>query len=57
MAWIKMVTEEEAEGRLKELYEKHMTPQGVVDNVLKIHSLNPKSLEEHYRFYRTLMYG
>ena len=57
MTWIKTVNEAEAEGSLKEHYEKHMTPHGIVDNVLKIHSLNPPSLDGHYQFYRTLMYG
>ncbi|NIR49531.1 peroxidase [candidate division KSB1 bacterium] len=57
MAWIKVLKEDEAEGALKEFYEQHMTPAGIVDNIMKIHSLNPPSLEGHYQFYRTLMYG
>ena len=57
MAWIKVISEREAEGALKKLYDQHMTPEGVVDNVLKIHSLNPRSLQGHYDFYRTLMFG
>jgi alkylhydroperoxidase family enzyme len=28
-----------------------------VDNILKIHSLNPASLSGHFEFYRTLMRG
>ncbi len=57
MAWIKIVSEGEAEGQLQEFYQKHATPSGVVDNILKIHSLNPRSLEGHYQFYRALMFG
>ena len=57
MAWIKTIKEDEAKESLKAFYEKHMTPDGVVDNVLKIHSLNVPSLDGHYQFYRTLMYG
>ena len=57
MAWIQMIGENEAEGSLKVLYDKHATPEGLVDNILKIHSLNPPSLNGHYDFYRTLMYG
>lgn len=57
MAWIKVIREHEAEDSLKEFYEKHANSTGVVDNILKIHSLNPPSLEGHYQFYRTLMYG
>lgn len=57
MAWIKMVNVNEAEGDLRDFYEAHQSPSGEVDNVLKIHSLNPASLRGHYDFYRTLMYG
>jgi uncharacterized peroxidase-related enzyme len=57
MAWIPMVPEDEAEGRLKELYEKVREPWGGVDNILKIHSLNPPSLEAHFQLYATLMRG
>ncbi len=56
MAWIDVVREDEAEGELLEQYEKHKTPEGV-DNILKIHSLNPPSLRDHYQFYHTLMFG
>ncbi len=57
MAWIKVIDEREAEGELKTLYEKLTAPWGGVDNILKIHSLNPASLDAHYQFYRTLMKG
>lgn len=57
MAWIKVIKEDEASGELREFYDKHITPEGVVDNILKIHSLNPPSLQGHYDFYRTLMFG
>ncbi len=57
MAWIKVIDENEAEGKLKEQYEKLKAPWGGVDNILKIHSLRPKSLEGHYEFYKILMTG
>jgi len=57
MAWIRTVCEEEAEGELRDFYEAHQSPSGEVDNILKIHSLNPPSLHGHYDLYRTLMYG
>ncbi len=57
MAWIKMIAEDKAEGKLNELYRKLTSPEGVVDNILKIHSLNPPSLTGHYEFYKTLMRG
>jgi uncharacterized peroxidase-related enzyme len=57
MAWIKMIQESEAVGRLKELYEKYTEPWGGVDNILKIHSLNVKSLQTHFDLYAHLMRG
>lgn len=57
MAWIKVIQEEEAMGRLKELYEKYAEPSGKVDNILKIHSLNVKSLKGHFDLYAHLMRG
>ncbi|CAN5182837.1 hypothetical protein BH20ACI1_BH20ACI1_13460 [soil metagenome] len=57
MAWIKIINETEAEGNLKQQYEKLTAPTGEVDNILKIHSLNPASLKGHYDFYKTLMRG
>lgn len=57
MAWIKVIREEEATGGLKELYDKYKEPWGGVDNILKIHSLNVRSLEAHFGLYRTLMHG
>lgn len=57
MAWIKIIGEKDADGALREFYDAHSGPQGIVDNILKIHSLNRPSLEGHFQFYRTLMYG
>jgi alkylhydroperoxidase family enzyme len=57
MAWIHMIPEAAASGRLLELYQEYREPWGGVDNILKIHSLNVPSLEAHYRLYATLMRG
>ncbi|KAA3644961.1 MAG: peroxidase [Chloroflexi bacterium] len=57
MAWIKMVPEDEASGRLKELYAQYTEPWGGVDNIMKIHSLNPKSMKTHFDLYAHLMRG
>lgn len=57
MAWIKVIRENKATGRLKQLYEKYMEPSGIVDNILKIHSLNVKSMQTHYDLYAHLMRG
>ncbi len=57
MAWIKVVSESEAEGDLKKQYDRLTAPWGGVDNILKIHSLNPASLEGHLGLYKTVMRG
>ncbi len=57
MAWIHMIDEDEAEGRLAKLYERLVEPWGGVDNILKIHSLNPPSLTAHFELYKTVMRG
>lgn len=57
MAWIRMIAEEEAQGSLRKQYEKITEPWGGVDNILKIHSLNPDSLDGHLKLYTVLMKG
>lgn len=57
MAWIKMIKESAATGKLAKLYKRTCEPGGSVDNILKIHSLNPPSLEGHFELYKTLMRG
>lgn len=57
-AWIETIPENEAEGLLRELYEKEWDKQhNRVDNVLKVHSLHPETLRAHVDLYRTVMYG
>ena len=48
--------EDEAEGRLAELYASYAGEEGL-DHILKIHSLNPPSMEGHMRYYAHLMRG
>ena len=50
-----MIPEESAEGHLAELYERYRDPEGGVDNILRIHSLSPRSMEAHYDLYKELM--
>ena len=57
MTWIRMIDEDDAEGKLRELYELLVEPWGGVDNILKIHSLNPRSLQAHFDLYKVVMRG
>ena len=57
MAWIKTIDEGNARGRLAKLYQRLREPWGGVDNIFKIHSLNPASIRGHLEMYRGLMRG
>ena len=58
MAWIRVIAEHEATGRLKKLYDRYFDRSwGGVDNILKIHSLNVKSTKTHYDLYSHMMRG
>ena len=57
MAWIRVIDEEDAEGWLAELYRHYREPDGGVDNILKIHSLSPRSMKAHFDLYALLMRG
>ncbi len=51
MAYIETIHESEAEGELALLYKRVGNPDGTVDNVMKIHALNPLSLKAHFELY------
>ncbi len=58
IAWIDSIEASEAEGRLAELYARMVDPvSGEVDNVLRVHSLEPAGLEAHWQLYRSVMRG
>ena len=56
-AWIEMVPDEEATGLVKEMYEKVRTPHGTVDNVMRVHSLRPHTMEGHVVLYRSVLHN
>jgi alkylhydroperoxidase family enzyme len=57
-AWITTVDEQEASGEVAEAYlQAADRATGRVAHILKVHSLNPRSLLAHRSLYRTLMFG
>jgi alkylhydroperoxidase family enzyme len=56
-AWIDMVSVTDAAGELAGYYKKWHRPDGGVDNILRIHSLNPRSMAGHYEYYAHIMRG
>jgi alkylhydroperoxidase family enzyme len=57
MAHIPYVPTQEAEGLLGKLRDRYQDDAGRVDNILWIHSLNPRSLKDHAELYGHLMRG
>jgi alkylhydroperoxidase family enzyme len=54
--WIETVSEADAEGELAALYAQVSDPpRGPVDNIMKIHSLDPGGLAGHLAVYRSAM--
>ena len=56
MAYIRTIAESEATGELARLYRRVGNSDGTVDNVMKVHSLNPASLRTHFEMYQAAMH-
>lgn len=57
MAYIKIVSPQEAEGTVKVEYDKGIRRAGRVSNIVKIMSLSPEALKTSMRFYLAVMKG
>ena len=57
MAHIRYASPAEAGPELAALYARYGDARGNLDNILRVHSLNPASMEHHYDLYRHLMAG
>ncbi len=55
-AWIKMITDEEADDNLLEVLNLARTPHGTVDNVMRVHSLRPNTMRGHVVLYRAVLH-
>lgn len=55
-AWIKMVSDEEADDQLLDVLKLARTPHGTVDNVMRVHSLRPNTMRGHVVLYRSALH-
>jgi len=55
-AWIKMLSDAEADAPLRELLDLARTPHGTVDNVMRVHSLRPSTMRGHVVLYRAALH-
>jgi len=56
MAFIEVVSPQQASGRLEKIYTRVQAPDGQVDNVLQVHSLRPHTLEGHMAIYKAALH-
>ena len=58
MAWIDTIPEDRWQGPLGELFDRVVDrAAGRVDNIMQIHSLNPRALAAHNALYTSAMTG
>lgn len=56
MAFIDVISPQQASGRLERIYKRVQAPDGQVDNVLQVHSLRPHTLEGHMAVYKAVLH-
>ena len=57
MPWIEVIDEEDADGKLRECYDKAMGKRGKLSNIMKIHSLLPETMTSHLDLYMKVMFN
>ena len=57
MAWIEVISLEEARGGLRREYEAALKRAGRIWNIVSIMSQNPRAMKTSMDFYSALMYG
>lgn len=56
MSWIETLSYPASSGRLRALYDRVKGPGGQVDNILRVHSLRPHTLEGHMALYKNVLH-
>jgi uncharacterized peroxidase-related enzyme len=56
MPWIKTVPYDDADGKLKTLYDRVKGPDNNVDNIMMMHSLRPHTMEAHMAIYKKVLH-
>jgi uncharacterized peroxidase-related enzyme len=57
MSWINIVSESDATGELKIVYDEIIESRGKMSNIMRIHSLNPASMRAHMDLYMSTVFG
>jgi uncharacterized peroxidase-related enzyme len=56
MPWIETVAYDDADGKLKTLYDRVKGPDNNVDNIMMMHSLRPHTMEGHMAIYKYVLH-
>lgn len=56
MSWIETIGYESSGGRLRKIYDRVRGPDGQIDNILRLHSLRPHTLEGHLALYKSALH-
>lgn len=57
MAYIRTIEPDSATGPLVEAYETVAGTRGTIANILKVHSVSPRTMLAHLNLYRELLFG
>lgn len=55
-AWIETIPDADATGRLRDLYDRIRGPEGGIDNIMRVHSLRPHTMEGHLALYKSVLH-
>jgi len=55
-AWIRLVPYADSAGYLRQLYDRVKGPDDRIDNVMKVHSLRPHTMEGHSALYKSVLH-
>lgn len=57
MAWIRDIPYEDADPKLRKLYDRYRNPDGTLDRIVTVHGLWPDSLKAHFALYATALHS
>ena len=57
MAWIEVISTDEATGHLKQQYDQAISRAGRIWNIVSIMSQNPDAMKASMEFYKVIMFG
>lgn len=56
MSWISTISYEDANGKLRRLYDRVKGPDNNIDNIMMMHSLRPHTMEGHMAIYKSVLH-